>query len=165
MIPRRVLLCCILLTICIVQYATAVSVSLVLQDDVTVRNNTITHSLKAFKEIQNVTMIDYFSNVKTENSAKENFLGKEFEAVKIEIGDLIEGESRSVSYSILGGNGTAMLGADIYYLNGEKHRLFPKEIEIEIKEKPVKEEINTNLLIIVFLIILIFTIVYLKLRK
>lgn len=120
----------------------AVQVSTVLEDNVTTINATVTHSIKAHKNIQNVTVVDYFSDVKIKDIAteKEQFLGKEWIAVHINIGNINEGETKTIEYEILDGKGEAMFGADVYYLNGEKHQLFPKKEVIDID---IKSEIET----------------------
>jgi len=120
--------------------AQAVSVSTILEDNVTIENNLVIHKIQAFRGIENLTLVDYFSEVKTRESIEgESFLGREWWAVRIEIGNLKQGE-KVIQYDIIQAKGEALLGADTYYLEGEKHQLFPKKVILDITEENDRAE-------------------------
>jgi len=144
--------------------AVPMKISKILEDNVSVNNNRVTHLLKAYEDVENVVVVDYFYrevDVSGARVTKEEFLGERLNAVKIEVGDLKKGESIEISYTIEKGEGKALLGADIYYIHGERHLLFPKEYSISVESK------GTFSGLIPFLIIsvLIISLIYLMLKK
>ncbi len=111
-----------------------VSVSVILEDKTHIKNENITHEITAYNDVYNITIIDYFSDVKVSgiDVKNENFMGKEWRAVKIDVGNMKKDERKTITYKILSGKGEAMLGGDIYFLEGEMHRLFPEKTTIEV---------------------------------
>lgn len=141
-------------------------VSVILQDDIRIENNTVIHLVTAFKDVQNVTVRDYFSEVDVVEigTGKEKFLGREWNSVRFEIGNMNANENKIIKYEILSGNGTALLGADTYYIDGEFHQLFPKEIDIDIRNRTTEERVNL-LWFAIITIVIISIVIYMKIRK
>ena len=112
----------------------AVPVSVILEDNHDVKNGVVAHEIIAYSDLSNVTVIDYFSGVEVEDIDvnEEQFLGKKWLTVKIPLGDMKKGEKKSITYKILRSEGEAMLGCDVYYLEGERHQLFPEKVTIEV---------------------------------
>ncbi len=141
-------------------------VSVILQDNVLIENNTVIHSITAFKDVKNVTIRDYFPDVRVEEigTKREEFLGREWNSVILEIGDMNTNENKVIKYEILSGNGTALLGADTYYIDGEFHQLFPKEFKIDIKNRTIENGQNLAWFAIIAIVI-ISIVIYIKVRK
>lgn len=146
--------------------ALGLPVSVILQDNVKIENNTVIHSITTFKDVQNVTIRNYFSEVDVVEigTGKEKFLGREWNSVRFEIGNMNANENKIIKYEILSGNGTALLGADTYYIDGEFHQLFPKEIDIDIRNRTTNEGWNLALFAIITIVI-ISIVIYMKIRK
>lgn len=146
--------------------AIGLPVSVILQDNVKIENNIVIHSITTFKDVQNVTIRDYFSEVDVVEigTGKEKFLGREWNSVRFEIGNMNANENKIIKYEILSGNGTALLGADTYYIDGEFHQLFPKEIDIDIRNRTTNEGWNLALFAIITIVI-ISIVIYMKIRK
>ncbi len=146
--------------------ALGLPVSVILQDNVRIENNIVIHSITTFKDVQNVTIRDYFSEVDVVEigTGKEKFLGREWNSVRFEIGNMNANENKIIKYEILSGNGTALLGADTYYIDGEFHQLFPKESDIDIKNRTTEERVNL-LWFAIITIVIISIVIYMKIRK
>ncbi len=159
-------------------FTSAFQVLVFLEDNSNFKEGNIIHEITAYSDVRNVTIVDYFSYVETKDAViqKEEFLGKEWLTVKIDIGDMKKGERKNITYKIFKTRGEAMIGGDTYYIEDEKHQLFPKKIEIipinhtEINNKTfmqdkAKEE-NENYIILAILTFAVFTLVLLlKLKK
>ncbi len=154
----------------------AVPISVILEDDVGVIGENITHRLIAHNDINNVTIIDYFSNVEVQNNdvKKENFLDKEWFTVKIPVGDMKKGEKKTIIYNILKSGKEAMLGGDVYYLENEKHQLFPKKVTIEVVydaayietlSKSSNKSIYILILVLIIIVIILLIVLKLMVRK
>lgn len=146
--------------------ALGLPVSVILQDNVRIENNTVIHSITTFKDVQNVTIRDYFSEVDVVEigTGKEKFLGREWNSVRLDVGYMTANENKIIKYEILSGNGTALLGADTYYIDGEFHQLFPKEIDIDIRNRTTEERVNL-LWFAIITIVIISIVIYMKIRK
>jgi hypothetical protein len=165
--------------------ASAVQVSVILEDKSRFMDGNITHEVTAYNDVNNVTIIDYFSDVKVQgiDAEKEEFLGKEWLAVKIHIGDMKNGERKTLTYNILSGAGDVMLGGDFYYIEGERHQLFPEKTTIEVKPaasyteiinesinesgstKPEESSQNYLPYILLLVVVILLFIIVLKLKK
>lgn len=155
----------LLILVIISLQAYAVPVSVILEDQVQIENKKVIHSLRASMDIENVTIVDYFSEVNSDKVMKEEFLGKEWNSIKMEIGNLKKGETKVISYEIHNGNGTALLGADTYYLKGERHQLFPEKVEIDIKADKIVGKEQYLFLILLLIIAIVFIILIKKLNQ
>jgi hypothetical protein len=126
--------------------ASAVPVSVILSDEFNVRDGNVNRVITAYEAINNVTIIDYFSDVEVQgiNAEKDEFLGKKWISVKIPLGDMKKGEIKTVTYNISRSEGDAMPGADVYYIEGERHQLFPKKTIIEVKSAAAHPEISNE---------------------
>lgn len=144
----------------------ALSVSLILEDNPLFINGTIIHEITSYEGVSNVTIVDYFLEVEAEvTTTSEEFLGRRWYKVEIPAGDMQKGEIRGVTYKISSASGDALLGADIYYLDGERHQLFPRKTAIEVKPIASESELTWQkyptyilvLILIVSIIIILIT--------
>jgi len=160
MMNRKILCSMVLLSILFNQ-AVPIPISLFLNDEVSTDNKIIIHTLKAYNDLENVTVVDYFSDVRVENLnlLEENFLGKNYKAIRIPVGNMRENESKIITYALISANGTALLGADTYLLEGEEHRLSPKSVEIQICEETIYQRFAPFVSPLALLVILVSIVV------
>lgn len=111
------------------------NITTILSDDVTVEKTKITHVIKAYENISNVSVIDFYpkgSKLGKNKKFSAEFLGEEREYVLFYVGSLAAGQETTIEYRIESVEGIALLGADTYIINGDIHQLFPKSQEIII---------------------------------
>jgi len=115
----------------------SISVQKILEDNVKIKDSIIIHGLIAYKNINNVSINDHYSEyieIDRYDLVNSNFLVEDTFLLEIAIGDLKEGETKTINYTVKKGKATALLGATTYFIEGEKHQLYPKEVEINISD-------------------------------
>lgn len=157
----------LVLLLLLIPHVAALNISVVLEDNVTLEGDIVTHQVTAFMDVENVTILDYFQDGVILHGIRlkpGSYGGNELNVARLNIGNLSAYQVANVKYQILEGSGEALLGANTYLIEGGKQQLYPKTVTLGVKKKsPVSK--NTSLLFPFAMIILILILMYLKQKR
>ncbi|MFH0859764.1 MAG: hypothetical protein V1921_01035 [Candidatus Altiarchaeota archaeon] len=153
---RRLL--CVFLMLSIAGNVHAANVTKILEDYVVLEGGTVKHTLTAYDNISNVTVLDFYPlglNAGSNKKYYAEFLGQNRSYVQFPLGDMKSGEIRNIRYDLVESKGEAMLGADIYIIDGDLHQLYPKRYDTKIEPKKKKQGINFIIMPMVLMVLML----------